>query len=190
MPKYNIDDLQSEAVALVQANQFPTISNRDDFARAGDVLLLLKKRIKGIEEKRLAYTAPLTKQVKSIKADFDKGAAPYVAFAEELEAKMKHYWSVEKLRVDQLQIQLDGEAAKSAGIDGTLVEVVNDIKSSRGDIATTTVRTVTKWRCRDVTMVPSKFLIVDEKLMNAHVKEGGKCPSGIEYFEETVLSSR
>jgi hypothetical protein len=187
---YNVEELKTEAVMLVQSNSIPTIATQADFAKAGDVLKLVKNRVAAIEAKRKSYTDPLLKQQRLIKADFDQAAEPFVNFIAELEIKMKAFWAQEKIRVDQLQLGLDIEAAKSAGVDGQLVPIVNDIKTTRGDIASTTMRMVTKWRLIDITAVPSKFLTVDEKLMNAHVKDGGKCPSGIEYFQEQVLSSR
>lgn len=187
---YNIEQYQQEAFQLVAANAFPVIASQEDFGKAGDVLKIVKSRIAAIEVKRKSYTDPLLKQQKLIKADFDKGAEPYVKFAEELEEKMKAFWSQEKARVDALQLTLDAEASKNAGPDGALVPVVNAINSTRGNVANTNVRSVTKWKLIDINCVPTKFLAVNEKALNEHVKEGGACPSGIEYYEDLVLSSR
>lgn len=187
---YNIETLKTEALTLVQTNQFPVIASQSDFAKAGDVLKLAKNKIKQIDEKRREYTDPLLKQQKLIKADFDQAAEPYVAFVAELENKMTVFHDAEQARLDAEQARLDAEAAKTTDVNGVLVPIVNDIKSSHGDIATTTVRKVTRGRLIDINAVPTKFLMLNEKALNAHIKEGGACPSGIEYYEETILSSR
>lgn len=187
---YNLQEIQTEALALVQANQFPAINTQADFASAGDVLKVIKNKIAAIEIKRKSYTYPLLKQQKLIKADFDKAAEPYVQFMDELETKMKQFYAIEKARVDEEQAKLDADGAANAGADGVLVPIVNDIKSNRGDLAITTMRTLTRWRVVDDRMVERQFLCVDEKALDAWVKEGKPCPEGIEYFEELSLTSR
>ena len=187
---YNIEEIKNEALQLVSQNNFPAIVDQSDFAKAGDVLKVVKKRIKVIEDKRKSYTDPLLKQQKLIKADFDLAAEPYIAFSSQLEEKMKTFWEAEKVRVDAAQLLLDTEASLTTLVDGVLVPIINDIKSTHGDIATTTVRKVTRWRLVDINAVPSKFLTTNDKVLNEYVREGGVCPSGIEYFTETSLTSR
>lgn len=187
---YNIEDLKEEALALVTANIFPAIESQEDFSKAGDVLKVIKNKIAAIEIKRKTYTDPLLKQQKLIKADFDKAAEPYVQFVEDLETQMKQFWQEEKRRVDALQAKMDEEAKKNAGVDGALVPIVNDIKTSRGDLASTTVRELTRYKVIDISKVPLAFLMVDDKAMKAHIDTGKAAPAGIEYFSELSVTSR
>ena len=190
MSLYNIEEIKTEALALVSANAFPAIANQDDFAKAGDVLKVIKNKVAAIEEKRLSYTTPLLKQQKLIKADFDKAAEPYVQFVEDLTNKMTEFWKAEKIRVDIEQLRLDAEAAKNAGVDGVLVPIVNSISSLRGDLASTSVRELTRYKVLDINLVPLKFLMVDDKAIKAHIDTGQKAPAGIEYYTELSLTSR
>lgn len=187
---YNIEEIKQEALDVVNKNEIPAINNQEDFAYAGDLLKLIKNKVASIEEKRLSYTSPLLKQQKLIKADFDKAAEPYVQFMEELEEKMKEFWKAEKIRVDIEQLKIDTEAKKNAGVDGTLVPIINSISSLRGDLASTFVRELTRYKLVDIKLVPIQFLMVDDKAMKAHIETGKACPPGLEYFSELSLTSR
>jgi hypothetical protein len=188
--QYNIEELKQAAITVVEKNKLPAITNQTDFATAGDLLKLLKNKRAALEDERKTFTDPLLRTQKKIKAEFDKAGEPIDTAIETIEGMMKEFWKAEKIRVDIAQLLLDTEAAKNAGVDGALVPIVNDIKTTRGDIASTSVRELTRYRVTDITLVPLKFLMVDDKLMKAHIDTDQKAPAGIEYYTELSVTSR
>lgn len=187
---YKLEELKSEALSIVESNALPAISSMDDYAKAGDILKVLKNKVASIEEKRKSFTDPINKQVKAIKADFDKSAEPILAAIDRISAMMMVFWKAEKARADAEQAKLDAEAAATAGPDGLLVPIVNDLKTTCGDFASTSVRAKMKARVIDENLVPRELCSPDKKKVDAWLALGKPAPAGVEYYEDLSLTSR
>src|ERR1035437_6551365 len=132
---YNIAELKQASLTVVEKNKLPVISNRADFGTAGDILKLLKNKRAALESERKEYTDPLLKTQNKIKAEFDKAGEPLDDAIKTIDEEMKRYWPILKAEMDAKQKRLDKEAMKNAGVDGALVPIINDVKTTKGDLA-------------------------------------------------------
>lgn len=169
--------------------ELPTeIKNMVEYRQATDLGSKMAKALKDIEGIRDHYAKPHYDTYKNIRGEF----APFVDLLSDKIKALKPImlaWHKEEQRLrDEEQKRLEAEAVKNApeGAEVT-VEVVNEIKTIDGGEGRSQVRTKKKWRVVDINKVPSKYLEVNKKEMDAAIKKG-IVPPGIEEYEEESLA--
>lgn len=81
------------------------------------------------------------------------------------------------------------EAAEVLGLSESVYvpEVTHTLK---GDGATTITKTVKRFEVVDWKLVPLKYLVIDEKIVNEDIKMGKQDIPGLRIFEETITTLR
>lgn len=189
-----IEIIKSEVNQFLYNQQELNVTTADDYTRAGDLLKIVQNRIKAVEDKRKEYTKPLDEAKKQIMADFSAISKPLEEFVAEVKTKMTNWYRAEQKRKDEEQAKLEAEAlakAKAEGKSEVEVAIVNEeVKTQRGDVATTTVKKVWKAEIMDETLVPREYLVVDQVAINKAVRDGVRSIPGVKIYQDEQISIR
>lgn len=167
-------ELKKEVELVLYENQEIVVSNKEEYSKAGDVLKLIKNKIKKIEDKRIEYTKPLLDQKKVIDDDFKKMQEPLKDLVQKINSEMVRWNVAEQKRLDAEQRRIEKEAEKKIkkeGISEIEVPIVNDIKSTKGDIATSTMTQTYDFEITDETKIPREYLMPDEIKIRKALRE-------------------
>ncbi len=143
---------------------------------------------KSIEAKRKEMTEPLRKQVSEINDKANRLTDPLDSIIALANAKANGYQ-----RMLEEQRILEEEKIRAAA---ALFDVEEEIyiapmeKVIRGDGAVAVTKTEKKFKVMDISKVPLRYLMVDEKAIAQDIKLGINDISGIEIYEETTTQLR
>ncbi len=187
----DIQPIKEEVQEFLYNSQELSIATADDYSKAGDTLKLVNHKIKTVEAKRVEYTKPLLDQKRLIDSDFKAVIEPLKAFVTEVKGKMVEWAREEQKRKDAEQARIE-EEAKKANPETLEVEVpvVNDMKTTRGEVSTTSIKKVWKFEVMDETMVPAEFMMVDEAKIKQAIKEGNHFIKGVKIYQDDQISIR
>lgn len=206
------EELRKEVDLVLYENQNIIVENKKDYSNAGDVLKLVKNKIKFLEDKRKEYTSDLVRQKKRIDDDFKEMQKPLKELVEKVNSTMVAWNVAEQRRLDEEQKKIEDEAreklreedeerkkreektgAKEEIKDEIEVPIVNEgLKSNRGDIATSTMTQTYSFEVEDLEKVPREYLIVNIVKVGKEVRESkGKVEiAGIKNVITNKISSR
>lgn len=194
MDTQKLEVIKQEVNEFLYDMQELVITSNEDYTKAGDTLKVVQNRIKKLEEKRKEYTQPLDESKKRIMADFQSISKPLEDFVQQVKSKMVEWYREEQKRKDEEQKLLEAEALKKAKEEGkSEVEVVivnQEVKTQRGDLATTSVKKVWKFTVEDETKVPREYLCVDEKKIKLAMSDGVRKIEGVKIFQDEQISIR
>jgi len=185
----DLTPIQKEVDEFLYNFQVIEIETPKQYTEAGDMLKEIKMKATKLEDKRKEYTKPLLDQKKLIDTDFKKLIDPLNDFIKQVKEKMVLFQIEEQKRLDKVQEEIDKKALET-GKSEVEVEVVNDIKTQRGDVATTTVKKVWNFEIEDAKKIPREFLKVDETLIRSAVRDGARKIEGVYIFEDRQISIR
>jgi len=143
---------------------------------------------KSIESKRKELTEPLRSQTVKINDHAKKLTDPLDIIIDVANAKANAY----QRHLEEMK-RLEDEKLKSAA---SLFDAQDEIyiapmeKIIRGDGAIAVTKTEKKFRLIDITKVPEKYLMVDEKAINQALKMGINEIPGVEIYETTTTQLR
>src|SRR3990167_10478655 len=139
----NIEPIKKEVEMILYENHEVVVTSSEQYTHAGDVLKLIKNKMKSLEEQRKSYTAPLDEAKKSIMADFKEVMAPLEKLEATIKSTMITWASAEQKRLDEEQRKIDEAVlakAKAEKLSVVDVPVVNtQIKTQRGAFSTNTI---------------------------------------------------
>lgn len=190
------EDLKKEVDVVLYENQNIEVSNKEDYTKAGDVLKLVKNKVKFLEDKRKDYTKGLVAQKKAIDDDFKEMQKPLKELIQKISDVMVVWNVAEQKRLDEEQKKIDEEALKNLKENKeseTEVEIVNEgLKSSKGDIATSTMTQTYTFEVEDIEKVPREYLIIDTVKVGKIVREskGNVKIDGIKNITTNKINSR
>ncbi len=194
---FNMIDLapvKTEVDQFLYEFQEVKITSQDEYTNAGDLLKQIQNKIKKLEDKRKEYTQPLDESKKRIMADFKSISEPLEEFVSNVKSKMVEWYRIEQARLDEEQKKIEAAAlakAKEEHVSEVVVPVINtQVKTQRGDVSTTTVKKVWKWKVTDENAVTRDYLCVDGDKVSDAVKEGNRNIPGIEIYQEEQISIR
>lgn len=194
MDTQKLEVIKQEVNEFLYDMQELVITSNEDYTKAGDTLKVVQNRIKKLEEKRKEYTQPLDESKKRIMADFQSISKPLEDFVQQVKSKMVEWYREEQKRKDEEQKLLEAEALKKAKEEGKSeieVAIVNqEVKTQRGDLATTSVKKVWKFTVEDETKVPREYLCVDEKKIKLAMSDGVRKIEGVKIFQDEQISIR
>ena len=106
---------------------------------------------------------------------------------------MVEWKTFEQMQADKLQQRIEADAlaqAEEEGVSEVEVAIVNDVKTERGEVSTSSV--VKKWQheVEDETKVPVEYMSVDEKKLKQAVKDGIRDIPGVRIFEKSSITIR
>ena len=190
------EKLKEEVDLVLYENQNVVVSTKEEFSQAGDVLKLVKNKVKSLEDKRKEYTSGLVAQKKAIDDDFKEMQKPLKGLIDKINSVMVEWNVVEQKRLDEEQQKIEDEALeklKESGESDVDVEVVNGgLKSTKGDIATSTMTQTYTFEVENIAEVPREYLIVDSVKVGKEVREskGRAKIAGIKNITINKINSR
>ena len=183
--------LEKQILCLRVARALPPINTMENYRQAGDVLILIKKKSEEIEKKRRAKTDPLLKNQRKIKAAYDALLNPLMILNELIRKDMLAFILAEQKKKDNEQLLLEEKAkADNPQADAIVVDVVNNIKTQRGEEGLSTVRKRWTFKVEDQESVPREFLMVNEVRVRQAIAGGCRGIAGIKVYQEESISTR
>ncbi len=177
-----------------------TISSEADMEKAADILGEVKTQYNNVEKMRKFFVDPLNKHVKEINARFKKITEPLA----EVEATIKKMAGDFRLAQEKIRREAEAkaQAAAQAKIDKqiaagkevdlvplpTIEEAPKSVAGKSGKQLTTTI--FWNFQVIDPTLVPRKYLIVDEAAIRKAVQNGEREIKGVNIFEDTQSAVR
>jgi hypothetical protein len=176
-----IKDMLGFATSLV-------VDNEPSYKKMTSLYSQARSWKKTVDEKRKAMTEPLRKQTAAINDKAKELTDPLDAVIDLANAKSTSY---QRLLEDQRR-QEEERLRKAADLFDAADEVYVPAleKVLRGDGASAVTKVEKRFRVLDVTKVPAKYLVVDEKKLIQDIKLGINEICGIEIYEETITSLR
>lgn len=189
--------IETQAVAFVVASDA-------DMVNATNLLSVIAKNKKELEEQRKFFVAPLNQQVTAINSRFRTYSLPLdcadsvlrkkvLAYRQEQERKRRE--EEERLRklAEKEQAKLEKKAErKGEPAPPPIIPLHFDgpVKTVQADYGTASVKQVWTWELVDAKQVPSEYLMVDEKKISAVVKAGIRNILGVRIYQVDQLAVR
>jgi ethanolamine utilization protein EutA (predicted chaperonin) len=176
-----IADMLSFATSLV-------VDNEPAYKKMTSLYSQARAWKKCVEEKRKAMTEPLRKQTASINDKAKELTDPLDGVISLANAKATSYQRLLE------QKRLEDEAKLRAAAD--LFDAADEVyvpaleKVIRGDGASAVTKVEKRFRLVDISKVPAKYLMIDEKKLIQDIKLGLNQIEGIDIYEETITSLR
>jgi len=188
-------------------NKEIVVDNQEAYIHFGDVMKLCKAKIKEVDEERKSYTDPLEKSKKLLIAKAKEIIDPIESYVTKIQSAMGAYYLVEEKRRAEEQKRLEDDAIKKANEDAeklaketktevivptdVIVPVVEAIKTTKGQVSTTTGIKYNDFTIVDEMLVPREYLIVNESAIRDAINRGGiKEIAGIRIEEKVRFNSR
>lgn len=207
-------ELKRVAKLVAQAPRV-LVTNDDTYAKAGDLVKLMKVSRKKLDDFRRDLTGPVDKALKAVNKYFRESAFAGIDAAEtQIKTKMGIWFRLEeeRRRLEALRAQQEAEAealalaeraaeqgqedaAESileAGISSGEAELkAAEMGPGRGELgAVSSAKKVWKWKLIDQRLVPHQYLAVDSAVVNAAVREGTRAIPGIEIYQDIQVAIR
>lgn len=168
-----------------------TITNQDEFLQAGDVLKLCKDKIKEVDEERKSYTTPLDEAKKRLMAKAKAITEPIEEYIEKINKAMSD-WHIEqdKIRKEEEEriekekydyykkCQEEGKMPSDIDLMTKQPEVI-DTKTTKGNIATTSMVETWDFEIINPEEVERQYCSPDERLIRQAIKSGVREIKGI-----------
>jgi len=179
----NLEVLQKEII----------INSQDDFLQAGDVLKLVKNKIKEVDEERKSYTDPLEQSKKKLIAKAKEIIQPLEAYIEKINKAMSAWHEQqEKLRIEaerkieeerqekMKEIEASGKMPTPEDLDIMVKKPdIEATKTTRGNVATTSMVETWDFEIINAEEVDRKYCSPDEKLIRQAIKNGEREIKGV-----------
>jgi hypothetical protein len=206
-----LDELSKKVNAII-------IENEEQFGKATDLLTVIKKNIRDIDEKRKSTVKPYNDFVKDINKDFKQITSKaddiknslslkiidYNKILEEKrreEAEKQRKIELEELKKEQEKIDLKAklfsssiEEKKSEAIEQAIeIKKEKPVEIKTGFKTTDSTTTFLKFWTYEITdpkLIPKSLCSPDPIKINKYIKEGHRQCFGLRIFEDTRIKSR
>jgi len=200
LPKEIGDKILSEYKTLEEALGDFHVRSEEDYGKAGETLILVKKRLDRIDELDEQWNGGLKKALKEQQARFRFFAEPFKKINEFLRLEMNN-WNRKKALAQQEeerikreeQKKLMAEAAKGDQEAAKKAVEIEPAKENLPEKKVVTeagaVNTQKHWTfdVTDLSKVPLEFMVVDTKKVNAAIKTGVREIEGINIYETEAV---
>lgn len=199
-------ELRSKIDQALQESRKIIVLSEDQLDPAGFYLKHFRQLSKAIEDTKKKYTKPLKDEAKQIESVFreltEMFAAEEKRLANELQDFLNEKKQAEAEQRAKEQKEYEDAVLEEAEMfsDTSVIDSMNDVKietksEKLGSISQFVTETRTKkWRLIDLDKVDRKYLILDEKLIDAVRKDhdfDSKSPiDGIEFYTEFTIKTK
>ena len=163
---------------LTKAQAFE-VETAEHMAKASDGVKVCQTLVKQADEHKELMIRPYLEGQRRVNAWYKKTVAPLEEAKRILKEKMLTFTKREK--------EEQAKLLPADGVDVAVAETLR-VRGALGSVATPSKRWV--FRVTNELLVPREFLMVDERLIRAAVKEGVREIPGVEVYEEDVISVR
>lgn len=173
-------------------NKEIVIQNQETYQHYGDVMKLCKNKIKQVDEERKAHTDPLERLKKDWIAEAKAITEPIQKYVDRIASEMDKYFRIEQARIAEENKRLEAEAIANAKPTDTdiIVPVVESIKTTRGDLSTTTMREDWLFEMINPDEVDRSLCSPDSKKIQALIDSGVREIKGVKIFNKFIPISR
>jgi septal ring factor EnvC (AmiA/AmiB activator) len=180
----NVDKQNDEVKSLtLSAKKYFVIKNKNDLIKATDMSVQIKSKLTELEEERTGYTAPLNATLKKLNSTFKQLTEPL----KELQDNLKDAINTFREKEEEKRRLKEEKLRENTG--DKKLEIVSKLPDTiEGNLGET--RTVRTWTFKilDEKKIQRKYLILDEKKINAEIKAGVRKIPGLEIYEKISTS--
>lgn len=182
------NDVQAEAFVVEMEGYVRDLIVQDEGSYNELTSMYSKARewLKKLETRRKDVGEPLRKQIAMINDRFKRFTDPLERLITISNQKASSYRVLLEQRKREEEAKIN-EAAKLFEVEEPIYVAPLD-KTIRGDGAMTTTKVVKKFRVKDLSLVPSKYLKLDEEAVETAIKMGIVEIAGLEVYETTLTT--
>lgn len=170
------------------------IASEADVATGADILHNLKQLETAVMNRKEEITRPLMSSLASTRELFRPFETAFDAAKKTIKKKILDYHVAEQNRIDEERARIAARVEKGTMRADTAIkkmEGVTDVKNSTsGAVGKVAMRTLTKVRITDESLIPRMYLVPDMGKITTAVLQGGVEIAGVEKYKERVLASR
>jgi len=182
--KQQVSFVQQQANALV-------VSSEEEMTQAVDLLDAVNKVERSIIERKEAITRPLMTSLASARDLFKPLEVAHAEAKKTIKAKMLEYSVAEEYRVNKERERVAARVEKGTmRVDTaiTKLEGIGEVKNTHiGTNAKSSLRTITKVRVTDESLLPREYLIPDIKKITEAALKGKVVIPGVETYQERSI---
>lgn len=195
-----IQIIQKETLTLKEKIDVLQITDESSEKLGATYLSFLAKAVKNLESARVRLTKPVLESKKNIDNEFKAMMEVPNNLIAELKKKLLSYNDV-KRKQEQEKTDKVKQFAKDNGLPVPQSETVSAPQTQvRTAVGTTYIQKRWNWRLVDETKIPREYLMVDEKKINAQMRDHTKTIKdvttmdlkieGIEFFQDESIAVR
>lgn len=185
---------KTQLTSVTTAAEGLVIASEEDVAKGADILHNLKQIETAVMDRKEEITRPLMASLASTRELFKPFETAFDAAKKTIKKKILDYQVAEQNRIDEERARIAARVEKGTMRADTAVkkmESVTDVKTSTsGSVGKVAMRTLTKVRITDETLIPRMYLVPDMGKITTAILQGGVEIPGAEKYTEKVLASR
>lgn len=185
---------KTQLTSVTTAAEGLVIASEEDVAKGADILHNLKQIETAVMDRKEEITRPLMASLASTRELFKPFETAFDAAKKTIKKKILDYNVAEQNRIDEERARIAARVEKGTMRADTAVkkmESVTDVKTSTsGSVGKVAMRTLTKVRITDETLIPRMYLVPDMGKITTAILQGGVEIPGAEKYTEKVLASR
>lgn len=184
-------ELKPQVLFVRRAAEDLVIASEEDMAKGADLLDAVKKVEAVIIGRKEQITRPLMVALASARDLFKPLEIGHTEAKKTIKQKMLDYSIAEEERINKEKARVEARVEKGTMRTDTAIKKLEGIgdasKSFSGSTGKTSIRTVTKVRIVDESLLPREYLVPDmQKIQEAVLKQKLSVP-GVETFEEHFI---
>ncbi len=193
-----VQSLETEVKRLLAESEIRVVASDTDMKSATEDLSIMATLKKTLTERKVFHLTPLNDRLKDYRDIFTSISDPLDLAIFVTKAKVLAYQREEQRKRDEadaIRRQEEDIARRKAALKGepepeTGPKVVTAPVAtiSRTDVGQSHQKMIAKWKLLDLSLVPAKFLILNEVLVGKLVRAGETDIPGIEIWKEPVLA--
>lgn len=185
-------EIIKEVAPIIEKVNTMSITVTDDLVPATELLSRVNKYADALKKDRLSLTSPLEDSLKLIRAKYKPTEEMLKEAVDILKQKMGDF-QTEQLRLQREEEQKIADKVESGYIKpetaiekmGNVEQVDTKVKTGAGSVS---FREEKDFTVMDVTMLPAKYLLPNEKEIRIALKAGIELP-GCRYFTKQVINN-
>lgn len=198
-PRAVLEPFRSKAKDLAAKASAIKVQDQETQLAATTLAGTIKKVAKTVEDARKEYTAPINEHVKAVNGLAKEITTPLDTGMRHLTGQLNQYAAKVELdrrkaeeearrQAEAEQKRLDAEA-KAAGVEAPIVPEVLPAKSEKATVRTETgtsyQRKVWTFEVEKLADVPREYMLLNEKAVNAAIRNGVRSIPGLKILETT-----
>ena len=199
MPTIETTAIETRAVAKIRREvgglgdtaRELVVDNEDTARNATGLLVFVANAKRKLEEQRVFLVKPLNDHVKNINAKFKEWVQPLDVADRVVRGKMLDFQKLQEALRAEAQLEQERLAEVPEGFDDLPEDLpVVAPRLIRGDTGSTSMKKTWTFEVTDEALVPRKYLMLDEGVINLAVRGGERDIPGIRIYQQESLSVR
>ena len=190
-PEKEIKEYKDQVLFVQKAANSLEIKSPEDMAKGSDLLDAVKKVEASIIERKEQITRPLMTALASARDLFKPLEVGHVEAKKTIKAKMLEYSLAEEERINKEKERVEKRVEKGTMRTDTAIKKMEEIgdvqKSFEGGTGKTSIRTITKVRIVDESLIPREYLVPDMTKITEAVLRQKLTIAGVETYEEKSI---